>query len=356
LAELIKMERGTELMFVPLDSVAIYLAAGWKEIGRGPMSTDSAFLSEAANAMFGSGFDGDVVITVDTILTRPMFYNNLTITAGTVWAYLNAPFVFVKDTLIIATGAVLRDSLSDDGADGTNATGEAAGVGGAGGGMPTLVSGGAGGNGNGIGAAGAAGLDNFSSWPSEQFLTDGHPIGGNGGGGPGGGLGGAGGPSGALTKIAGMSPAVGIVRHPFFFSPMFAIDGGFKSSPYPLLALGGAAGGGGGGEPLTGHGGGGGGGGGYGGGLFVFARHIQVAGKLCADGGDGGDGGNGTAGWGGGGGGGAGGGYICVVTKSIDNPGLVTARAGLGGTGGIGLGGNGTDGQPGEAGLVDLYY
>jgi len=46
--ELILMERGAELMHVPPDKVATYLAAGWKEISRGPMSTDSAVPVEAA--------------------------------------------------------------------------------------------------------------------------------------------------------------------------------------------------------------------------------------------------------------------------------------------------------------------
>ena len=60
---------------------------------------------------FGSGKDGDVVITSDTTLTRDMEYRNLTIKSG---ATLNPNGwrIFVLDTLIIEKGAsISRDCL-----------------------------------------------------------------------------------------------------------------------------------------------------------------------------------------------------------------------------------------------------
>ena len=48
MSELILMERGIALMFVPPDKLALYLANGWKEISRGPMSTDTAAPAEKA--------------------------------------------------------------------------------------------------------------------------------------------------------------------------------------------------------------------------------------------------------------------------------------------------------------------
>jgi len=299
------------------------------------------------NLMFGTGFDGDAAIAVDTVLARPMFYRNLHISAGVVRVHNTYPMLYVQDTLTIDAGAELRDFFSLPGGNGTNATSSAHGIGGVGGGN----GGGNGGNGGPVGNRGTTSPDNYMAWPTEQFLVDGHPLGGYGG--SGGSEINAGG-VGVVSKIVGY---IGTVRHPFFsFQPWYFDQTG---KGYGFLQLLGCGGGGGGGGVTAGgsHSGGGGAGGDPAGPLWVFARHIILNGKLFADGGNGGNGGNGNGANsdGGGGGGGGSGGYICVVCQTITNPALVTANGGLGGAFGIGTLNNGETGFNGEAGIVDLY-
>jgi hypothetical protein len=60
----------------------------WSQVGSG--STDIS--------VFGSGVDGDVIISSNTTLTRDMVYNNLTVNSG-YNLYPNGYRIFVKDTL-----------------------------------------------------------------------------------------------------------------------------------------------------------------------------------------------------------------------------------------------------------------
>ena len=98
--------------------------------GNGTLSWAAAAASGGDNGVFGDGSDGDVIISVNTTLTRDMYYQNLTINAG----YTLDPSgfrIFVKDTLTIAsTGLIARNG--SNGSNGTDASGTSRGIGGAG--------------------------------------------------------------------------------------------------------------------------------------------------------------------------------------------------------------------------------
>ena len=98
--------------------------------GADPTEIDAAF----ALAIFGDGSDDDVTITVDTTLTRDMFYNNLTVNAG-ITLKTGGYRIFVKGT------------LTNNGTIANNGVGASAQYGGAGASGATVRGGGGGGNG-----------------------------------------------------------------------------------------------------------------------------------------------------------------------------------------------------------------
>ena len=65
---------------------------------------------------FGDGSDGDVVISVNTTLTRDMNYNNLTIDAG-VTLYPDGYVIYVKNTLTV-NGIINRNGSGAGGSGG----------------------------------------------------------------------------------------------------------------------------------------------------------------------------------------------------------------------------------------------
>ena len=247
---------------------------------------------------FGSGKDGDVVITSNTTLTRDMEYRNLIIKSG---ATLNPNGwrIFVLDTLIIEKGA----SISRDGNDGEDGKDPGAAIGG-------FAAGGAGLPANTVGGSGAGG---YGSYTSAGDGEDGEAGGDGGDGGKG------------VSRACTGCPVQTC-------NPGSGGKGGTKliqripTSPFLSLALvgevaekGGAGGGGGLGytscswtESI-------GGGGGSGGGIIhIFAKHIVLDGNITARGGDGGDAwcrwSTSTPGQGGGGGGG---GFVLLVYNCL---------------------------------------
>jgi len=286
---------------------------------------------------FGSGKDGDVVITSDTTVSRDMEYRNLTVKSG---ATLNPNGwrIFVSDTLTIEEGG----KISRDGNDGGNAAScpgwgvcwRCPGSGGAP--LQAHTVGGSGG-----GASGSCG----NAGDGESGEAGGN--GGNGGdaenGARSGGNGGAGG-----NKIINYLP-----------SPFMS----FLSLPVEIAETGGAGGGGGAGYTSASGRSAGGGGGSGGGVIHIFAKNIILNGNITAKGGKGG---NGVCGcscgscshlyYAAGGGGGGGGGFILLVYKTKTGSGTIDVSGGEGGKGCTDYYGDvGEDGEDGKAGYIKEF-
>jgi hypothetical protein len=259
-------------------------------------------------AIYGDGSDGDVTIAADTTLTRDMFYNNLTISAGYT-LNPNGYRIFVKGTLT-NNGTIARN-----GNDGTTDALAAAPGGAA---LPAGTIGGSGAGGDSGGAyAGSGGSGGGVIVIAAKTIDNsGGTISANGGAGgstadPAGTAAGAGGAGGGATaaKSGGRALPVAI--------------SGWETEAVAGLIQGGAGGGGGGGSGSDGLAG------------------ESVAPALGGAGGAGGD--NNTAGNGGGGGGGGGGTVIIIYNSATW--GIETADGGAGGTGG-------NNGVAGSAGTI----
>lgn len=301
----------------------------------------SSSLLGAISPLTGDGSDGDVTISANTTLTRDMYYNNLTISAG--YTLNTAGFkVFVKDTYDCENGAYVTAN-GNDGADGGDGVGS--GVGGAAGaggtateGTTKNIAGGAGGRGANEGESGGG----TSELDSDNGVNATMCIGGDGGDGGNGGngwvyTGGVAGDGGVATQFKSQlkqaTEAISLLKD---------INSGA-----------GAAGGGGGAYYSAG---GGGGGGASGVPVIICAKNIIHNGEIQSKGGDGGDGGDAsTTQTGGGGGGGAGGhgGIIILIYSTKTGSGTTDVSGGTGGTGGTGnsSGTTGYNGGSGEDGL-----
>lgn len=354
----------------------------------------------------GDGSDGTVTLTTPTILTRDMYYENLTVNSGVI---LNTGGyrIFVRDTLTV-DGTIRRNG--NDGSNGgkgvTGAVfpiGAAGGPGGAGGlalgsgsvygstvGTPGANGGkggthdsGIGGPGE-VGGTGANGTSQTNSIFDSTVTTTVGSTGGSGGvasgrfGPPGaGGSGGLGGSAAstiqAMTLVKNQLNAY-VLRDRENYSS-FSANTAFLTGASPA---GGAGGGGGGGANsgsanAGGAGGGGGGGSGSPGGIIViFAKRIIInpGGIISANGGNGGTGGEGgdiaadigvCSGSGGGGAGGNGGdgGIVILIRQTLVNNGSIQVNGGTGvsgGNGGVTLGscdsGRGNPGSPSAAGTA----
>lgn len=355
-------------------------------------------------SVFGDGSDGDLTTSGNVSLSRDMFYDDLTVSAGDT-INPSGYRIFVKGTLTIeATGEIL-----DDGNNGSNGS-----AGGNGAAYPTSATGGAGGAGatgladgsmyggsnGGAGSAGGNG-PSYSKGSGSTSATNGTAgvqgetankalggaavAGGAGGqrvgGFVAGGLLGAGGGAGGTTTV---------YNTPKNMSSAYLLIDGLPSVDILRSCPGSGGGGGGGtggcsdndidGDSSSGGAGGGGGGAGSTGRIIaIFARTIVNNGTIQTNGGDGGDGGaggngyvsNGSmdgAGYGGsGGGGGAGGngGVIILVYGTLSGSGATNVSGGTGGSGGAAgttnvgsawggttdngnVGSNGNDGNDGE--------
>lgn len=289
---------------------------------------------------YGDGSDGDVTVSTAIILTRDMFYHNLTITSS---GSINTKGWRVHCSGILDVTAALASAIAWP-----TAAGGAGGLG-SGGAAGAAVAGNTVGNGQSGSAGGTPGSTNpgVTTGASPSLTNSAGGIGGRGstgGVGTGAAAGGTGGTPGTITNLTHLHMLV----HDLFVAMTASIITG---------GIGGTGGGGG-----TGNGsgfGGGGGGGACGGNVVaVFARTIARSssgpvGIINANGGLGGAGFSpATVGGGGGGAGaGGGGGYMYLVYSYVTGTActnMVTCNGGLGGAGGNGnAGGAGADGGAG---------
>lgn len=267
------------------------------------------------NFFMGAGDDGNVTVSTSVTLTRDMFYNNLTISAG---AAINPAGyrIYVAGTLDI--------SAAPAGAFVAN--------GGAGSGLTHGTQAGGPGTIGGSGNAGSDGSTALGASPANQTCN-------GGAGGPGG----AGSNTGGLAPVA--TPTIGV------FS-MNNAPGSYYVSGSPVIipgGIGGAAGGGAGAGQS-------GGGGGAGGGVIIIIANVIARGSNATVGifqAKGGNGGTSPGTLNDGGGGGGGGGWIMIVFQSRTGSSIANAIDVSGGAGGTGIA-SGTGGSGGSRGGVHL--
>jgi len=334
---------------------------------------------------YGDGTDGDITISVDTTLTRDMYYNNLTINSGKI-LYPVGFKIFVKGTLTV------NGTINFNGANGSNGTAS----GNVTDGVSTSAGGAAGSGGakvatstftmftNIAGNNGSAGTNILGG---NSFGTNGQNINGfvpttTGNAGVSGGQGGGASGGSVRTSTGGTLGTTAFVKHlgttqelitNFYNTIGFMADngssGGGLGSTHDSLSVAGTGGGGAGGNGASG------------GVIFIFARNavISATGLISANGGTGGNGANSgnvsgatsgsrfcSSGGGGGGGNGGSGGYILIVSYTFSNAGSITVSGGALGTGGTAgtatctgvsnsVGVNGTNGNIGKTGLINYY-
>ena len=252
---------------------------------------------------FGPGTDGDVVISADTHLTRDMYYNDLTINS-TKTLYPDGFRIFVAGTL------TNNGTIQQNGANGSAGTTTTPGAGGASATSETGYTLFPGMNGATSGAVASSGTSNgaaSSNDSSSVGLASPFIMRSGGGGG-----------SGACHGNT-------------------AVNGVKSNKPFAGLATGGDGGAGSGANSVRLHGGGGGAGGGI---IEIWAKTINNAGTISANGGNGGDGATGGAGPSkAGNGGGGGGGTILIYYRSTTGSGLGTRTVTAGNPGSAGNGG-----------------
>lgn len=306
--------------------------------------------------LFGDGSDGDVTVSGAVSLTRDMYYNNLTISAGAAMD-TNGYRVFVRGTLDLS--AAPTAAITNKGGNGN--AGGATGTAGTGGALPGAGSTAATSTNNPGGAGGtAAGTAGPNGGGSTGSIGGGSAAGGAGGSGASG-AGGAGGASASPATVL----TQGIRR---YMVEWVRSTGGASNAPSFYLLCKTSGGGGGGGDGTAG--GGGGGSGGQGGVVAIYAYIIArgtntTTSIIKANGGTGGNGGTPAAGNRGGGGGGAGGPggcvYICygsITGSTITNAIEVSGGAGGDGGNGSGTGNGGAGGGSGGGGriaVMDLF-
>ncbi len=292
----------------------------------------------------GDGSDGNVTISSGTtVLTRDMYYNNLTIN-GTGSLNTNGCKVFVKG--ILDFSAAPANAIQWNGLAGGNASGST-------GGTTTAAPGTSLGDQN-IGVAGNSGTT-ANGTASGVAPNVNNVMGGTGS------LGGRGGVGGSGTPAAGSA-----ARTPGFISAVRGWNVNLINGI--LLPIGGTAGSGAssGAGDGTNNGGGAGASGNGAGVVALFVNSIltsssTAAGAISAVGGMGGNGGTvstGTVGGGGGGAGGAGGWvYLAYNNKfgpTVSN--LINVSGGAGGNGGNGTStGGGSGGNGGASGRVTIF-
>lgn len=249
------------------------------------------------SALHGTGQDGVVTISVNTTLTRDMYYESLTVNSG-IRLTADGYRVFVRGLL------TLNGTISHNGVAATNVLG-----GGLGGGSPTTTNGGNG--------------------TSESSIGNYHGgAGGAGGTGPGGSAG-SGGTLAIWGEISGGSRTLAGMPQ--------ALTGRIITGSN---IVGGGAGGGAGAGSGTQAGGPGGAGGGV---CMVVAARLAGTGTIEAKG----QAGSNTANNNSGGGGGGGGGVVVLVSTTLTNPYTLDVSGGTGGTG-AGTGGAGVAGSAGR--------
>jgi len=349
----------------------------------------SAESVSGGDSYFGDGFDGVVIQSASTTLTKDMYYDSLTVATGTIIT-TNGYRIFVQNSL------TLNGTISWNGGNGSGVTkgtgptsanlyGGIDGINGANGGAAV--------NDNAVGNAGPVATSTtkqiYSLFNSTSTSANGS-LGGKGGG-----------SANAASSTSPASAGVGtttILAETRLVSKFIAITltnqlvtTNFASSTEKLrggstsAASSGGVSGAGGNLTSGGPGGAGGGSGSTGPVVLISAKNITInsGGTISANGGNGGIGvtgsigGEGTNGGGGGGGGGGGsggtGGVLVMITKTIivNTGGIVQSNGGSGGTGGNGGeggpassgsgyggegGSGGTGGNGGNGGQLYLFY
>ncbi len=313
---------GTSRLYVSGETAYAMSDSGYE--AELPTSVDTSLVG--ATLVFGDGSDGDVTISVDTTLTRDMFYNNLTVNAGITLTTAGYR-IFVKNTL------TNRGTIQYNGNVGGNATATSGGGGGAGlaeGSLGGSTAGGPGGkkssanssHGGGGGSGGGVILIVAKTMINNGTISANGGNGGNANGvgeasttvAPGAGgeatpsIGSSGGAGGAGSGIAGA--AGGVATAPA------ASQGGYRALPMAIL---------------------------------LHTLNVAKTGTdLFVGGGGGGGGGYSLAGASNAGGGGGGGGGAIVIIYNEAVWWIETATAGLGGT----KYGTGSDGVAGTAGVI----
>lgn len=342
-----------------------------------------------SDPVFGDGSDsGTTTISVDTTLTRDMFYDILIVNSSKT-LNPNGFKIFAK-TSITVNGTISRNgNTGGNGGNGTaGSSGGAGGTAGTGGasladgslkGSLTGTAGAAGGNGgNDTNNGSIGGTGPTGTTISNSIGSDGNngTAGAAGQSGSPGGTGGAAGPAG--TKGT-RNEAIAAVRN--LVNAILNLDSGATTTTlYTGSGQPGGNGGGGGGGGRSGQvrqGGGGGGSGGCGSNgaeVFIASPTITVSatGSIKSLGGNGGNGGNGGAGQlslgfaagagaGGNSGGGGNGGVILLIYTTLTNNGTISVAGGSAGT--VGAGALGTDaqttsnsGNAGAAGTTGKIY
>ncbi len=296
-------------------------------------------------ADFGNASDGDVTISATTLISRSMYYNNLTVNNGTTLTTSGFK-IFVAGTLL--NNGTIDFSGNTGGNSPNTVSGGSAGIGGIGG--TALIDGDLGGSlagsngglgpssGNTIGGTGISATTIVSQGGGNSVVAG---LGGSA-------TGGAGGPAGLGANIVDRRVNV---AYPNLMSGSILLKGG-ASGP------GGGSGGSGANNNSRASGGGGGGSGG--GVMLIWANVFNNLGIISANGGNGGNSGNsagtnaGTGGTGSGGGGGA----IFIAYATLTNIGTVNVNGGTRGlTPGtpIGTGIAGSLGSNGTSGSVIKY-
>jgi len=328
------------------ETYTIYVDQTTGALVQGPQNTSSSL------EYFGGGIDGSVGISTVTVLTRDMYYDDISILAGG-RLNTNGFKVYVRGTLDL-TKASAR-GIHRDGSDGKTGTAAAGGTGGAGAPAVTALAQSVCGGGGAGGAGGRGADDGGAGTPMGSGSAGGTVALANGGQAGSGGKGGNG--SGGSGADGG---APGLIS---YNRPFGRLDFILKDVSGATLITGGAGGGGGGGgvHGISVSSGGGGGAGGAGGGvMLIAARTIKVssttpAACITAAGGNGGNGGvkAGTGSGDGGGGGGGAGGWIVLIYESVSGTtgnAFITTAGGTGGTSP-----NGIDGSAGINGTIHMF-
>lgn len=92
------------------------------EYGNAAIPTDFETFDVIPDSVYGSGMDGNVIISSNTTLTRDMFYNNLTVNPGIVLD--TAGFrVFVRNVLALAATSTNQGDTKIGRVGGVSSTG-----------------------------------------------------------------------------------------------------------------------------------------------------------------------------------------------------------------------------------------
>lgn len=299
----------TDLLDTPL--YIVYVPAGATNLNPADVFNRRAFVPESpvVRQLFGDGSDGDVTISGGTTtLTRPMFYDNLTIASGGVLDTAGY-IVCVRTKLTVQSGGIIRNNGGNASVSaGTSPPGVASG-----GDADTSTQANANFGRRIAGTEGGTGNNGGTSTASGTLRMG---IGGGGG-------------RGSHTSGTEAGPAVTARPHRAFalmFSP-WNFGGGRGGYSGSSLSNGNGSGGGGGGV------------------VEIWASEIVVeaGGTIQANGGNGAAGGSAGAQGGGGGGGGA----VLLYYGRYDNAGTVEAAGGLGALDFSG-GGTANDGDDGQ--------